>query len=50
MEWSWNLLADDARAALHTLSRRAEAGEDAEAVGRFPAWARDFSAHRVHAP
>ncbi|WP_328919712.1 AfsR/SARP family transcriptional regulator [Streptomyces sp. NBC_00208] len=97
VEWSWNLLADDARAALRTLSvfpggflgeaaeqvlgedalflleqladqslltvadtpvgvrfrmletvrefsaaRRAEAGEDEEAVGRFLAWARDF--------
>lgn len=97
VEWSWNLLAEDARAALRTLSvfpggfsgeaaeqvlgedalflleqlagqslltvadspggvrfriletvrefsaaRRAEAGEDEEAVGRFLAWARDF--------
>ncbi|MFB7274072.1 BTAD domain-containing putative transcriptional regulator [Streptomyces sp. NPDC056244] len=97
VEWSWNLLAEDARAALRTLSvfpggfsgeaaehvlgedalllleqlagqslltvadtsagvrfrmletvrefsaaRRAEAGEDEEAVGRFVAWARDF--------
>ncbi|WP_333771698.1 ATP-binding protein [Streptomyces sp. IBSBF 2435] len=97
VEWSWNLLADDARAALRTLSvfpggflgdaaeqvlgedalllleqlagqslitvadtpagvrfrmletvrefsaaRRAEAGEDEAAVGRFLAWARDF--------
>ncbi|MGP3925569.1 AfsR/SARP family transcriptional regulator [Streptomyces sp. 8N616] len=97
VEWSWNLLADDARAALRTLSvfpggflgeaaeqvlgedalflleqlagqslitvadtpagvrfrmletvrefsaaRRAEAGEEDEAVGRFLAWARDF--------
>ncbi|MFF7202571.1 ATP-binding protein [Streptomyces sp. NPDC008141] len=97
VEWSWNLLAEDARAALRTLSvfpggisgeaaehvlgedalllleqladqslitvadtpagvrfrmletvrefsaaRRAEAGEDAEAIGRFLAWARDF--------
>jgi predicted ATPase len=97
VEWSWNLLAEDARAALRTLSvfpggflgeaaeqvlggdglflleqlagqslvtvadtpagvrfrmletvrefsaaRRAEAGEDEEAVGRFRAWARDF--------
>ncbi|GAB3169240.1 ATP-binding protein [Streptomyces incanus] len=97
VEWSWNLLAEDARAALRTLSvfpggfsgetaeqvlgeealmlleqladqslltvvdtpvgvrfwmletvrefsaaRRAEAGEEDEAVGRFLAWARDF--------
>ncbi|MEU5698158.1 ATP-binding protein [Streptomyces aurantiacus] len=97
VEWSWNLLAEDARAALRTLSvfpggfsgeaaeqvlgedalllleqladqslltvadtpagvrfrmletvrefsaaRRAEAGEDEEAVGQFLAWARDF--------
>ncbi|MER5212187.1 BTAD domain-containing putative transcriptional regulator [Streptomyces sp. NPDC002838] len=97
VDWSWNLLAEDARAALRTLSvfpggfsgeaaeqvlgedalflleqladqslltvadtpagvrfrmletvrefsaaRRAEAGEDEEAVGRFVAWARDF--------
>ncbi|MET9671196.1 BTAD domain-containing putative transcriptional regulator [Streptomyces sp. NPDC006475] len=97
VEWSWNLLAEDARAALRTLSvfpggcsgeaaehvlgedalflleqladqslitvadtpagvrfrmletvrefsaaRRAEAGEDEEAVSRFLAWARDF--------
>ncbi|MGW0818963.1 ATP-binding protein [Streptomyces viridiviolaceus] len=97
VDWSWNLLAEDARAALRTLSvfpggftgeaaervlgadalflveqladqslltvadtpagvrfrmletvrefsaaRRAEAGEDEEAVGRFLAWARDF--------
>ncbi|TPQ16536.1 ATP-binding protein [Streptomyces sporangiiformans] len=97
VEWSWNLLAEDARAALRMLSvfpggfsgeaaeqvlgedalflleqladqslltvadtpagvrfrmletvrefsaaRRAEAGEDEEAVGRFLAWARDF--------
>ncbi|MFI9587853.1 ATP-binding protein [Streptomyces sp. NPDC052236] len=97
VEWSWNLLAEDARAAMRTLSvfpggflgeaaeqvlgedalflleqladqslitvaetpagvrfrmletvrefsaaRRAEAGEDEEAVGRFLAWARDF--------
>jgi predicted ATPase len=97
VEWSWNLLAEDVRAALRTLSvfpggfsgeaaeqvlgedalflleqlagqslltvadtpvgvrfrmletvrefsaaRRAEAGEDDEAVGRFLAWARDF--------
>ncbi|MGP3998586.1 ATP-binding protein [Streptomyces sp. 8N706] len=97
VEWSWNLLAEDARAALRTLSvfpggflgeaaeqvlgedalflleqlgdqslltvadtpagvrfrmletvrefsaaRRAEAGEDEEAIGRFLAWARDF--------
>ncbi|MEU3734646.1 BTAD domain-containing putative transcriptional regulator [Streptomyces sp. NPDC033538] len=97
VEWSWNLLAQDARAALRTLSvfpggtsaeaaeqvlgedalflleqlaeqsllaafdtpagarfrmletvrefsaaRRAEAGEDEEAVGRFLTWARDF--------
>jgi predicted ATPase len=97
VEWSWNLLAQDARAALRTLSvfpggflgeaaeqvlgedalllleqlagqslitvadtpagvrfrmletvrefsaaRRAEAGEEDEAVGRFLAWARDF--------
>ncbi|GAX58564.1 ATP-binding protein [Streptomyces olivochromogenes] len=97
VEWSWNLLAEDARAALRTLSvfpggfggeaaeqvlgedalllleqlagqslltvaetpagvrfrmletvrefsaaRRAEAGGDEEAVGRFLAWARDF--------
>ncbi|NUL06053.1 tetratricopeptide repeat protein [Streptomyces lunaelactis] len=97
VEWSWNLLAEDARAALRTLSvfpggfsgetaeqvlgedalllleqladqslltvadtpvgvrfrmletvrefsaaRRAEAGEDEEAVGRFLAWAREF--------
>ncbi|RNG08891.1 ATP-binding protein, partial [Streptomyces botrytidirepellens] len=97
VEWSWNLLAEDARAALRTLSvfpggfsgeageqvlgedalslleqlagqslltvadtpvgvrfrmletvrefsaaRRAEAGEEEEAIGRFLAWARDF--------
>ncbi|MDQ0711331.1 putative ATPase [Streptomyces luteogriseus] len=97
VEWSWNLLSEDARAALRTLSvfpggfsggaaeqvlgqdalflleqlagqslltvvdtpvgvrcrmletvrefsaaRRAEAGEEGEAVGRFLAWARDF--------
>jgi predicted ATPase len=97
VDWSWNLLAEDARAALRTLSvfpggfsgeageqvlgeealslleqladqslltvadtpagvrfrmletvrefsaaRRTEAGEEAEAVGRFLAWARDF--------
>ncbi|MET8324695.1 BTAD domain-containing putative transcriptional regulator [Streptomyces sp. NPDC005181] len=97
VEWSWNLLSEDVRAALRTLSvfpggfsgeaaeqvlgedalflleqlagqslltvadtpvgvrfrmletvrefsaaRRAEAGEDEEAVGRFLAWARDF--------
>ncbi|MFE9924645.1 ATP-binding protein [Streptomyces sp. NPDC005774] len=97
VEWSWNLLAEDARAALRTLSvfpggflgeaaeqvlgedalmlleqltdqslltvvdtpagarfrmletvrefsaaRRAEAGEEDEAIGRFLAWARDF--------
>ncbi|MFF1452100.1 ATP-binding protein [Streptomyces sp. NPDC058274] len=97
VDWSWNLLAEDARAALRTLSvfpggfsgeaaeqvlgedallvleqladqslitvadtpagvrfrmletvreftaaRRAEAGEDEEAVGRFLLWARDF--------
>jgi predicted ATPase len=97
VDWSWNLLAEDARAALRTLSvfpngfsgeaaeqvlgedalllleqsagqslltvadtpvgvrfrmletvrefsaaRRAEAGEDEEAVGRFLGWARDF--------
>ncbi|GAA3104852.1 hypothetical protein GCM10010449_29890 [Streptomyces rectiviolaceus] len=97
VEWSWNLLAQDGRAALRTLSvfpggftgdaaeqvlgedavflleqlagqslltvtdtpagvrfgmleavrefsaaRRAEAGEDDEAIGRFLAWARDF--------
>ncbi|WP_338784741.1 BTAD domain-containing putative transcriptional regulator [Streptomyces sp. DG1A-41] len=97
VDWSWNLLGEDARAALRTLSvfpggcsaeaaehvlgedalflleqladqslltvsdtpagvrfrmletvrefsasRRAEAGEDEEAVGRFLAWARDF--------
>ncbi|MEU6004002.1 BTAD domain-containing putative transcriptional regulator [Streptomyces sp. NPDC047197] len=101
VEWSWNLLAQDARAALRTLSvfpggfrgdaaeqvlgadalllleqlagqslltvadtpvgvrfrmletvrefsaaRRAEAGEDDEAVGRFLAWARDFGVAR----
>ncbi|MBA2949119.1 ATP-binding protein, partial [Streptomyces himalayensis] len=99
VDWSWNLLAEDARAALRTLSvfpggfsseaaeqvlgedalslleqladqslltvadtpagvrfrmletvrefsaaRRAEAGEDEEAVDRFLAWARDFGA------
>ncbi|GAB2973260.1 hypothetical protein GCM10023080_041820 [Streptomyces pseudoechinosporeus] len=97
VEWSWNLLAEDARAAMRTLSvfpggfsgeaaeqvlgedalflleqltdqslltvaetpagvrfrmletvrefsaaRRAEAGEEDEAIGRFLAWARDF--------
>ncbi|WP_151481895.1 ATP-binding protein [Streptomyces albicerus] len=97
VEWSWNLLAEEARAALRTMSvfpggfsgeaaeqvlggdalflleqladqslltvvdtsagvrfrmletvrefsaaRRAEAGEDEEAIGRFLAWARDF--------
>ncbi|MEU6676177.1 BTAD domain-containing putative transcriptional regulator [Streptomyces sp. NPDC046925] len=103
VEWSWNLLGEDARAALRTLSvfpggfcgeaaeqvlgdkalflleqlsgqslltvadtpagvrfrmletvrefsaaRRAEAGEEDEAVGRFLAWARDFGVAHHH--
>ncbi|MGE6736182.1 ATP-binding protein, partial [Streptomyces sp. NPDC059900] len=103
VEWSWNLLSEDARAALRTLSvfpggfsgeaaeqilgdealflleqltgqslltaadtpagvrfrmletvrefsaaRRAEAGEEDEAVGRFLAWARDFGVAHHH--